>query len=107
MNCSTVTQLLKTLSLTLVFTASLAGQAAAALDLTSKESQQVEGLVGSFVDPGLFWLDTDSGKILVYTNGEASKDLRRGQKIRVTGFVPLDWAKFTDLEINAKSIETR
>ena len=66
----------------------------------------VEGRVGRFLEPGMFWLDGYNGtRTLVYSNGETTKALRSGQTIRVTGSVPLDWAKLAESEVSASRIE--
>ena len=78
----------------------------AAVDMTSAEAQVLEGQVGNFLEPGLFWLvDQEGLKVLVYSSGEATKNLHSGQKVRVTGLAPLDWSRLADQELNARKIE--
>lgn len=80
----------------------------ASVDMTSAKPQTIEGQIGKFLEPGLFWLMGNDGvKVLVYTNGEATKNLRIGQSVRVTGLAPLDWARLADQELNARSIEAK
>jgi predicted RNA-binding protein (virulence factor B family) len=105
MNTRTAIQSLKTLAISLALSVAVSASALAALDMTSAQQQQIEGSVGNFLEPGLFWLNTNEGKVLVYSNGEATKNLRSGQRIRVTGFAPLDWSKLAELEINARKFE--
>lgn len=77
----------------------------AAVDMTSREPQTLEGRVGNFVEPGLFWLTGNDGvKVLVYSNPTATKSIRPGQSVRVSGLVPMDWLKLADQEINARVI---
>lgn len=77
----------------------------AAVDMTSREPQTLEGRVGNFVEPGLFWLTGSDGvKVLVYSNPTATKSIRSGQSVRVLGLVPMDWLKLADQEINARVI---
>ena len=77
----------------------------AAVDMASREPQTLEGRVGNFVEPGLFWLTGSDGvKVLVYSNPTATKSIRPGQSVRVSGLVPMDWLKLADQEINARVI---
>ena len=77
----------------------------AAVDMSSLEPQTLEGQVGNFLEPGLFWLTGSDGvKVLVYSNAAATKEIRPGQTVRVLGVVPMDWLKLTDQEINARVI---
>ena len=82
-----------------------ASYAAAAPGIAGQQ-MVVEGRVGSFLEPGLFWLNgKDGSKTLIYTNGEATKNLSLGQNIRVTGSKPMDWAQLAATELAANSIE--
>jgi hypothetical protein len=66
----------------------------------------LEGRVERFLEPGLFWLSTaDGSKTLIYSDGEATKRLRSGQKVRITGTEPTDWARLAESELSAKKIE--
>ena len=77
----------------------------AQVDTNSKELQTIEGRVGEFLQPGLFWVQGSDGvKVLIYSNNEATKDLLEGQKVRVSGYAPIDWAKLVDQELQAKKI---
>jgi hypothetical protein len=74
--------------------------------MNSAKLQTIEGQIGNFLEPGLFWLlGKDGVKVLVYSTGEATKNLRSGQSVRVTGLAPLDWARLADQELNARNIE--
>jgi hypothetical protein len=78
----------------------------AAVDMSSAKAQVLEGQVGNFLEPGLFWLHGRDGvKVLVYSNGEATRNLHSGQKVRITGTAPLDWSRLVDQELNARKIE--
>ena len=69
-------------------------------------SQVVEGQIGKFLEPGLFWLTTKNGtRTLIYSDGEATKSFKSGQNVRVTGTQPLDWARLAESEISAQKIE--
>ena len=87
-----------------LFATSAADAAAAWHDQTKQTV--LEGRVGNFLEPGLFWLNgKDGSKTLIYTSGEATKNLSRGQNVRVTGSAPADWARLADTELAAASIE--
>lgn len=91
-------------NLTLTLLAALSLSVSAAAD--AAQQTVLEGRVGNFLEPGLFWLDgKDGSKTLIYTNGEATKNLSRGQSIRVTGAAPADWARLAETELAAKRIE--
>ncbi len=80
----------------------------AAVDMNSAKPQTIEGQIGNFLEPGLFWLlGKDGVKVLVYSNGEATKNLHSGQRVRITGLAPLDWARLADQELNARKIEAK
>jgi predicted RNA-binding protein (virulence factor B family) len=80
--------------------------AQAQVDMKSTEEQRIEGRVGNFLEPGLFWVhESDGVKVLIYSNGESTKNLRSGQKVRVIGLAPTEWSRLTDQELNAKRIE--
>ena len=82
-----------------------AGSAAAAPSRVNP-SQVVEGQIGRFLEPGLFWLTSKNGtRTLIYSDGEATKSFKSGQNVRVTGTKPLDWAKLAESEFSAKKIE--
>lgn len=79
--------------------------ATAQVDSNSRELQIVEGQVGQFLEPGLFWVKgTDGVNVLIYSNTDATKHLVEGQKVRVSGYAPNDWSKLTEQELNAKQI---
>ncbi len=79
----------------------------ASVDMNSAKPQIIEGQIGKFLEPGLFWLlGKDGVKVLVYSNREATKNLRSGQSVRITGLAPLDFARLADQELNAGRIET-
>ena len=93
------------LSVTLVALSLVSANSYAAVDMTSREPQTLEGRVGNFVEPGLFWLTGSDGvKVLVYSNADATKAIHPGQSVRVMGLVPMDWLKLADQEINARVI---
>lgn len=78
----------------------------ASVDMNSTKPQVVEGHIGKFLEPGLFWLlSKDGTKVLVYSNGEATKNFHSGQAVRITGLAPLDFARLADQELNARKIE--
>lgn len=80
----------------------------AAVDMNSAKPQIIEGQIGKFLEPGLFWLVSNDGvKVLVYSNGEATKNFRSGQAVRITGLAPMDFARLADQELNARTIEAR
>jgi predicted RNA-binding protein (virulence factor B family) len=84
----------------------LLASANAQVDMNSTQMQSIEGRVGNFLEPGLFWVQETNGvKVLVYSTGEATKNLRVGQKVRVTGSAPSDWSRLADQELNAKQIQ--
>ncbi len=93
----------------LALSASLfSGHCFASVDMNSAKPQTIEGQIGKFLEPGLFWLlGNDGVKVLVYSTGEATKNLRSGQAVRVTGLAPLDWARLADQELNAGKIEAK
>jgi len=77
----------------------------AAVDMNSAEPQTINGQISEFLAPGLFWLlGSDGVKVLVYSNREATKNLRIGQSVRVTGLAPQDWGRLVDQELNARKI---
>lgn len=79
--------------------------ASAEVDSNSKELQTVEGHVGRFLQPGLFWVQGSDGvKVLIYSSSDATRNLLEGQKVRVSGYAPNDWSKLTEQELNAKQI---
>ncbi len=86
----------------------LSTQCFAAVDMNSAKPQIIEGQIGKFLEPGLFWLLSKDGvKVLVYSNAEATKDLSSGQSVRITGLAPLDFARLADQELNARKIEAK
>jgi len=69
-------------------------------------SQVIEGQIGKFLEPGMFWLTTKNGtRTLIYSDGESTKSFKSGQIVRVTGTQPLDWARLAESEISAQKIE--
>lgn len=98
---------MKKLFAAIALTASLlSSHCLAAVDMNSAKPQIIEGQIGNFLEPGLFWLlGKDGVKVLVYSNGEATKNLHSGQTVRITGLAPLDWARLADQELNARKIE--
>jgi hypothetical protein len=69
-------------------------------------SQVIEGQIGKFLEPGLFWLTSKNGtRTLIYSDGEATKSFKSGQNVRITGTQPLDWARLAESEISAQKIE--
>jgi len=68
--------------------------------------QVIEGQIGKFLESGLFWLTAKNGtRTLIYSDSEATKYLKSGQIVRVTGTEPLDWARLVESEIGAQKIE--
>ncbi len=98
----------KALLTALALTASLfSTHCLASVDMNSAKPQIIEGHIGKFLEPGLFWLlGNDGVKVLVYSNGEATKNFHSGQTVRVTGLAPMDWARLADQELNAGKIES-
>ena len=69
-------------------------------------AQTLEGQIGKFLEPGLFWLtEKDGTRTLVYSDGESTKSFKSGQNVRVTGTQPLDWARLAESELSAQKIE--
>lgn len=86
----------------------LSSHCLASVDMNSAKPQIIEGQIGKFLEPGLFWLlGKDGVKVLVYSNGEATKNFHSGQAVRITGLAPLDFARLADQELNARTIEAR
>lgn len=100
---------MKTLVAAAALTVSLlSSHCLAAVDMNSPKPQIIEGQIGKFLEPGLFWLLAKDGvKVLVYSNGEATKNFHSGQEVRITGLAPLDFAQLADQELNARTIEAR
>ena len=95
----------KLIRATLVILCLVGANTYAAVDMTSREQQTLEGRVGKFLEPGLFWLTGSDGvKVLVYSNAAATKSIRPGQTVRVQGVVPMDWLKLANQEIYARVI---
>jgi hypothetical protein len=96
----TMKAVLAAAALSLVCTSSFA-----AVDMKSPEPQVIEGQVGKFLEPGLFWLTgTDGVKVLIYSNRYATQNLRYGKKVRVMGTAPMDWLVLSEQELNARTI---
>ncbi len=77
----------------------------AAVDMKDPKPQAIEGQVGKFLEPGLFWLNGNDGvKVLIYSNRYATENLRYGKKIRVMGTAPMDWLVLSAQVLNARTI---